>query len=170
MVTDEDENGTVVVNEKYRNASNSGSLNFGQLYELYRRDVYPAKLVFVSFLSQTDQGKMSTQLKKARVEHGQLRFDTKHPDLTKLDSLLGCGSSPARSRCVVLLAHRRSASHSMLASESASFANSVDDMTKKLSADVAATSATSASSSSSNSADAASSIAAAPAAAPAPSK
>jgi len=89
MVTDEDENGTVTVKKELQTKDNTGSLNFGQLFALYRRDVFPAKLVFVSFLNPSDQGKMSTQLKKANIEHSQVRFAPNAPDLTKLDALLG---------------------------------------------------------------------------------
>jgi len=139
MVTDEDENGTVTIKKELQNKDNTGSLNFGQLFAIYQRDVFRAKLVFVSFLNQTDQGKMCTQLKKAGIEHSQLRFDPKRPDLSKLDALLG-----------------------MLAASSSQFDGSVLEKQAALEKAAASASATSSSSSSSSSATAAPAAPAAP--------
>lgn len=100
MVTDEEENGTVRVD--------GVAHNFGQLYQRYCAEVYPASLTFVSFLSQHDSGRMVQQLRRAHVDVEQLRFDPRRPDLTRLDGLVG-----------------------MLASAGESFAKMVDDTTKK---------------------------------------
>jgi hypothetical protein len=90
MVTDEDENGKV------------DNMNFGELYEKYCAEVCPAKLVFVSFLSATDKGRMYEQLQRGRPAQRtdrvvQLRLDRQRPDLTRLDALLGMLSSESES-------------------------------------------------------------------------
>jgi hypothetical protein len=90
MVTDEDENGKI------------DNKNFGELYEIYCREVCPARLVFVSFLSQTDKGRMYQQLQRDRPPQPsdrvrQLRLDRERPDLTRLDALLGMLSSESDS-------------------------------------------------------------------------
>lgn len=90
MVTDEDENGKVQ------------NMNFGELYEKYCAEVCPAKLVFVSFLSATDKGRMYQQLQRDRPPQKtdrvvQLRLDRQRPDLTRLDALLGMLSSESES-------------------------------------------------------------------------
>jgi hypothetical protein len=90
MVTDEDENGKI------------DNKNFGELYEIYCREVCPARLVFVSFLSQTDKGRMYQQLQRDRPPQPtdrvrQLRLDRDRPDLTRLDALLGMLSSESDS-------------------------------------------------------------------------
>ena len=82
MVTDEEENGKIQ------------GMNFGQLYQKYCEEVCPATLVFVSFLSQHDKGRMFTQLTggaavKATDSVRQLRLDLRKPDLTRIDGLLG---------------------------------------------------------------------------------
>ena len=57
----------------------------------YRRLVYPAALIFVSFLhSQHEQGQMYKMFVRENVpDVQQFKFDRARPDLTKLDSILG---------------------------------------------------------------------------------
>ena len=70
---------------------------FAPLYDKYYKEVYPAKLVFVSFLRrQTDEGDMMRPLKQLGYSPLQFKFDQQRPDLTKLDSLFGRLSSESQ--------------------------------------------------------------------------
>jgi hypothetical protein len=84
IVTDEEEN---------TNASTADgkSWRFKDLFMEYRKVVYPASLIFVSFLhSQHNEGQMYREFVKDKVEDVlQFKFDRSRPDLTKLDSILG---------------------------------------------------------------------------------
>lgn len=51
--------------------------------------MYPAKLVFVSFLYQREEGYMVSELRKLGFSPLQFKFDNQRPDLTKLDNLFG---------------------------------------------------------------------------------
>lgn len=77
VVTDEEENGA------YMNES------FASLFKKYNEEVYPASLVFISFLSQNDFGRMMTQLKEIAPDIKPLQFklSEQRPDLTKLDAI-----------------------------------------------------------------------------------
>ncbi|KAJ8319834.1 hypothetical protein KUTeg_001421 [Tegillarca granosa] len=77
IVTDEDENGEF---EGY---------SFADLYKLYHDEVYPAKLVFVSFLHSHVEGFMVSQLRNLGFSPLQFKFSNHRPDLTKLDNLFG---------------------------------------------------------------------------------
>ncbi|ESO89374.1 hypothetical protein LOTGIDRAFT_229223 [Lottia gigantea] len=85
MVTDEEENGK------------ANNMNFCELYTKYYKEVYPAKLVFVSFLrGQHAKGQMVTQLQTAGFDPLQFKLDGTRPDLTKLDNLFGLLSSDSQ--------------------------------------------------------------------------
>jgi len=78
VVTDE------IENEKYKNYF------FPTLFQKYYTEVYPAKIVFVSFLENPSiKGRMVTSLENMGIVPLQFKLDGKRPDLTKLDSLLG---------------------------------------------------------------------------------
>ncbi|XP_061176627.1 uncharacterized protein LOC133185443 [Saccostrea echinata] len=78
MVTDEEE----IL--KFKN------FRFKELYTKYCEEVYPAKLVFVSFLQrQHAKGQMVSQFKAEGTEVMQFVFHRSQPDLTKLDKLFG---------------------------------------------------------------------------------
>ena len=85
---------------------------FSQLFYKYHRDVYPAKIVFVSFLenplgnafpftpqyelipdNETEKGRMVKSLENLGIVPLQFRLDSHRPDLTKVDTLLGLLSS-----------------------------------------------------------------------------
>jgi hypothetical protein len=54
------------------------------------QEVYPAKIVFVSFLpNPTEKGRMVQALENMGLVPLQFRLDSNRPDLQKLDSLLG---------------------------------------------------------------------------------
>ncbi|CAF5133670.1 unnamed protein product, partial [Rotaria sp. Silwood1] len=57
----------------------------------YRTEIYPAKLVFISFLRhQHAQGQMYKEFQDANVPDViQFKFSGERPDLTKIDNLLG---------------------------------------------------------------------------------
>lgn len=78
MVTDEIEN------------EPSGGTFFAQLFYKYYVEVHPARLVMVSFLEDPNvKGRMVRALESFGIVPLQFRLDSKRPDLTKLDSLLG---------------------------------------------------------------------------------
>ena len=62
---------------------------FHQLFYKYYTEVFPASLVFVSFLEANQQGQMTRALRDLGVPVRQFRFDGRRPDLCKLDGLLG---------------------------------------------------------------------------------
>ncbi|UJR17801.1 hypothetical protein I4U23_004700 [Adineta vaga] len=84
MVTDEEENESIELNDGTKT-------RFFKLFLKYREEVYPAKLVFISFLAhQHDLGQMYKQFLEANVpDVTQFKFNRQRPDLTKLDHLLG---------------------------------------------------------------------------------
>jgi len=83
LVTDE------IENQKYRQ-----QWYFPDLFLKYYEEVYPAKLIFVSFLENpNNKGRMVKSLENMGFEVLQFRLDGNRPDLTKLDTLLGLLSS-----------------------------------------------------------------------------
>jgi uncharacterized protein YaaN involved in tellurite resistance len=61
-------------------------------------EVYPAKLVFVSFLeNQHSKGEMVTKLREKGIDAMQCVFHRYQPDLTKLDKLFGLLSAETQS-------------------------------------------------------------------------
>ncbi|KAH3736540.1 uncharacterized protein LOC127850969 [Dreissena polymorpha] len=78
IVTDEEENGQ------------SHGDNFNGLYQKYHDEVYPAKLVFVSFFhNQNSRGDMVPKLEANGHKPMRFIFDFARPDLTKLDKMFG---------------------------------------------------------------------------------
>ncbi|OWF42654.1 Serine/arginine repetitive matrix protein 2 [Mizuhopecten yessoensis] len=71
--------------------------NFADLFEKYHNEVFPARLVFVSFLDQHEKGYMCTQLKKKGFNPLQFVLDARRPDLTKLEKLFGILASESKS-------------------------------------------------------------------------
>jgi len=84
MVTDEEEN-------KRAQTNDGQSWTFYELFMEYRKTVFPASLIFVSFLaSQHGRSQMYDKFVKNNVDDvQQFKFDKARPDLTKLDSILG---------------------------------------------------------------------------------
>ena len=82
MVTDE------IENEKFNNTF------FAQLFYKYCMEVFPARLVFISFLEDLKvKGRMVQALESFGIVPLQFKLDAKRPDLTKMDSVLGILSS-----------------------------------------------------------------------------
>ena len=82
MVTDE------IENEKFNNTF------FAQLFYKYCMEVFPARLVFISFLEDLKvKGRMVQALESFGIVPLQFKLDSKRPDLTKMDSVLGILSS-----------------------------------------------------------------------------
>ncbi len=103
MVTDEEENESIEL-------ADGTKTRFFKLFMKYREEVYPAKLVFISFLAhQHDQGQIYKQFQEANVPDViqvretlfsiffllvllciflQFKFNRERPDLTRLDNLL----------------------------------------------------------------------------------
>lgn len=84
IVTDEEENANATTEDKK-------SWKFFELFMEYRKLVYPASLIFVSFLGhQHNEGQMYREFKRENVSDVlQFKFDRSRPDLSKLDSILG---------------------------------------------------------------------------------
>lgn len=84
MVTDEEENAD-------GNLADGSRMRFYELFMKYRSEVYPAKLVFISFLShQHAQGQMYSVFVANNVPDVlQFKFNRARPDLTKIDNLIG---------------------------------------------------------------------------------
>jgi hypothetical protein len=79
----------VIVTDEVENVKH-GVEYFPELFARYYRDVYPAEVVFVSFLENVNRkGRMVTALEAQGFSPIQFRLDGRRPDLTKLDSLLG---------------------------------------------------------------------------------
>jgi hypothetical protein len=86
----------VCVTDEIENESHEGEF-FAQLFYRYYVDVYPAKLLFVSFLDDPQKkGRMVTALESFGIEPLQFVLDQTRPDLSKLDSLLGKMSSECK--------------------------------------------------------------------------
>jgi len=82
IVTDE------IENEKFNNYF------FPTLFQKYYNEVYPAKIVFASFLENPSiKGRMVIALENMGIVPLQFKLDGKRPDLTKLDTFLGLLSS-----------------------------------------------------------------------------
>jgi hypothetical protein len=64
--------------------------SFHELFKKYYEEVYPAKLVFVSFFEyQQSKGFMVPKLEQVGFKPLRFVFDLFRPDLTKLDKLFG---------------------------------------------------------------------------------
>ena len=64
--------------------------SFADLFERYHKEVYPARLVFISFLKQQHTtGKMVKKLQAKGFKPLQFHLDDQRPDLLKLSNLLG---------------------------------------------------------------------------------
>jgi len=60
------------------------------MFQRYHDEVYPAKIVFVSFFrNQTNRGHMLPKLEARGFKPLRFVFDLNRPDLTKLDKLFG---------------------------------------------------------------------------------
>jgi len=79
----------VVVSDEIENEMDNGDF-FAQLFYRYYTEVYPARLVFVSFLENPrEKGRMVRALESLGIVPLQFRLDSRRPDLTKVDTLLG---------------------------------------------------------------------------------
>lgn len=95
IVTDEEENTTHSGYVSWYNRSNSNNgMFFSELYEKYAIEVYPAKLIFVSFTQPNTDGFMVNELKK-RIGESKFnefvqvfKFNVNNPDLNKFDYVL----------------------------------------------------------------------------------
>ncbi|XP_074657084.1 uncharacterized protein LOC141910252 [Tubulanus polymorphus] len=76
LVTDEEEN---TLFKGYR---------FTPLFQKYHVEVYPARLVLVSFLNQNAVGQMYSEL-EPEFKPIQFKFDSRRPDLNKLGNMFG---------------------------------------------------------------------------------
>ncbi|XP_077977073.1 uncharacterized protein LOC144432683 [Glandiceps talaboti] len=87
----------IVVTDEEENTAYKG-YRFKELFKKYFEEVYPAKLVFVSFLrSQHSKGQMVTELQNNNINVLHFKLDSNRPDLTKLDNLLGILSTGSSS-------------------------------------------------------------------------
>ena len=85
IVTDEEEN------SGYDGTWNTRDKFFAPIFREYYETVYPAKLIFVSFLSSNKDGLMVQHIKELMPEYGEVDRFILHktkPDLRKLDDML----------------------------------------------------------------------------------
>ncbi|ELR17586.1 Ubox domain containing protein [Acanthamoeba castellanii str. Neff] len=79
----------IAVTDEIENEKSKGEY-FAQLFYKYYTEVYPAKIVFVSFLENPgEKGRMVKSLENLGIVPLQFRLDSHRPDLTKVDTLLG---------------------------------------------------------------------------------
>eukprot|EP00824_Muranothrix_gubernata_P023405 TRINITY_DN623_c0_g1_i5.p1 TRINITY_DN623_c0_g1~~TRINITY_DN623_c0_g1_i5.p1 ORF type:complete len:411 (+),score=74.20 TRINITY_DN623_c0_g1_i5:1025-2257(+) len=99
----------IIVTDEIENVK-SHDTYFAQLFWRYRQEVYPARIVFVSFLENIhEKGRMVSALEALGIVPLQFRLDAQRPDLRRLDALLG-----------------------MLASEASFFATNADELAHRL--------------------------------------
>ena len=74
------------------------SFRFNDLFIKYHEEVYPARLVFISFLEMSGKGQMFQELrqKAPNLKPMQFKFNRSRPDLTKLDNVFGLLSTEAK--------------------------------------------------------------------------
>lgn len=65
-------------------------MSFAKLFEKYHQQVFPAKLVFFSFIQSNTKGKMTAALERLGFQPLVFRFDGQRPDLTKIDVRFTC--------------------------------------------------------------------------------
>ncbi|XP_019623383.1 PREDICTED: uncharacterized protein LOC109469324 isoform X1 [Branchiostoma belcheri] len=88
----------IIVTDEEENTNSQGGYRFAPLFKKYSEEVYPAKMVFVSFLrGQHAEGQMVRELKQQNFDPLQFKLDSSRPDLTKLDNLLGLLSMGSQS-------------------------------------------------------------------------
>lgn len=78
----------IVVTDEGENEPCEGGFWFADLFDKYYKEVYPSKLVFISFLNQHTPGRMVRDLKEKGYKPMQFILDACKPDLTKLDHLI----------------------------------------------------------------------------------
>lgn len=79
----------IIVTDEEENTAFNG-FRFAELYDKYYKEVYPANLVFVSFLhNQHAKGQMVMALQAKGYDPLQFKLDNQRPDMTKLDNLFG---------------------------------------------------------------------------------
>jgi len=84
----------ICVTDEIENLKWNNQYYFSELFLRYYEEVYPAKIVFVSFLDNPNgKGRMVRSLESLGFDVLQFRLDGSRPDLTKLDTLLGILSS-----------------------------------------------------------------------------
>nr|XP_034307490.1 uncharacterized protein LOC105347606 [Crassostrea gigas] len=83
----------IVTDEEEAESESSTNLKFAELYKQYHDEVYPAKLIFVSFLPQNKQGEMVETMRSLGFRPLQFKFDGTRPDLSKLDNLFALQST-----------------------------------------------------------------------------
>ena len=84
----------IMVTDEIENEAGEGNTYFAQLFYNYYVQVFPAKLVFVSFLEDPNvKGRMVKALEAFSIPVLQFRLSSIRPDLSKLDSLLALLSS-----------------------------------------------------------------------------
>lgn len=96
IVTDEEENTSSSGYTSWYGRTTTGNNGyfFADLYKKYCEEVYPAKLVFISFSRQNEDAFMAKELKRVIGESKfsefvqVFKFDTRNPDLNRLDFVL----------------------------------------------------------------------------------
>lgn len=82
----------IIITDEYENRAYQNH-RFADLYMKYMKEVYPAKLVFISFTDPNTDGQMAKDLKyRLRNQYDELvkvfKFNVKNPDLNRMDIVL----------------------------------------------------------------------------------
>jgi hypothetical protein len=95
IITDEEENTSTTGHSSWGYSDSNGKgLMFSEVYERYVKEVYPARLIFISFSNPNRDAQMVTELKTRLGEStvaeyiDVYKFDTRNPDLNRFDFVL----------------------------------------------------------------------------------
>ncbi|XP_062581913.1 uncharacterized protein LOC134243699 [Saccostrea cucullata] len=87
----------IVTDEEEVEREPATNMHFAEMFKQYHDEVYPARLLFVSFLSKNCGSKMVEPLQNLGITPIQFKFDGYRPDLTKLDNLFAQQSTNSTS-------------------------------------------------------------------------
>jgi len=94
MITDEEENTSTTGQSSWYRSSNIGGYMFTELYQKYVNEIYPARLIFISFSDPNKDAQMVRELKAKLGEAfvseyvDVYKFDVRNPDLNRFDFVL----------------------------------------------------------------------------------
>ncbi|XP_061179409.1 uncharacterized protein LOC133188033 [Saccostrea echinata] len=87
----------IVTDEEEVEKEQTTNMHFAEMFKKYHDEVYPARLLFVSFLPKNSGSEMVGPLQNLGFSPIQFKFDGYRPDLTKLDNLFALQSTHSAS-------------------------------------------------------------------------